>query len=56
VVALLNWTCIFKWYMTMFRCPEWTLKRHVFNEIGLCAQNEVTIIGSIANITTGKLM
>lgn len=53
VVALHNWTPLFEWYMAGFVVKNKHQKAMCYDEIGLCIQNILTILGSILD-TIGR--
>ena len=54
-VTSLNRRPVFKWVIWLGVAPTTDAKKTCSKEIGLCAQNMTTILGSIVNIIVGVL-
>ena len=54
-VSYINRTSIFEWYVVRYASRNGRHKDVCLNEIGLCAHNMLTILGSIINIIGGDL-
>ena len=52
--SLLIQTPIFEWYMARLVITNGHANHACYKEIGQCAQNIDTILGSIVNITIGR--
>ena len=52
-VTSLNRRPVFKWVIWLGVAPTTDAKKTCSKEIGLCAQNMTTILGSIVNIIVG---
>ena len=50
------WTPIFEWYMVMCESKNGHQKHMCLKQIGPCAQNMPTILGSMVNMIGGTYM